>query len=145
MFGMGFTEILAIAVIAILFLGPDKLPQAMIDFARFFRSAKRTLASAKASIEEELHVEDIKREVNSYKDNILDEKAKLTQESGITQLTDEFDAVIDMAGDTPTVQTAPPKPAETPEAAADERASKPEVVTFRKKTKSADDAESKEA
>ncbi|MDQ1267985.1 MAG: hypothetical protein QG560_628, partial [Campylobacterota bacterium] len=26
MFGMGFTEIVVIAIIAILFLGPDKLP-----------------------------------------------------------------------------------------------------------------------
>lgn len=132
MFGMGFTEILVIAVIAILFLGPDKLPQTMIDIARFFRSAKRTLASAKASIEEELHVEDIKREVNSYKDNILDEKAKLTQASGISQLTDEFDTVIDMAGETPSVQSAP---ATETTSKADKHPSKPEVVTFSKKKK----------
>ncbi len=30
MFGMGFTEILMIAVVAIIFLGPDKLPSAMV-------------------------------------------------------------------------------------------------------------------
>ena len=35
MFGMGFTEILIIMVIAILFLGPDKLPGAMVDIAKF--------------------------------------------------------------------------------------------------------------
>ncbi|MHC3995441.1 Sec-independent protein translocase protein TatB [Thiomicrolovo sp. ZZH C-3] len=134
MFGMGFSEILIIAIIAILFLGPDKLPQTMVDIARFFRSAKRTLASAKASIEEELHVDDIKREVNSYKDNLLEEKEKLSQANAFTELTDEFDAVIDMAGDTPKVDAAPQKP--KAEAAPD--AKKPEVVTFSKKKKSAD-------
>jgi sec-independent protein translocase protein TatB len=131
---MGFSEILIIVVIAILFLGPDKLPQTMVDIARFFRSAKRTLASAKASIEEELHVEDIKREVNSYKDNLIDEKEKLTQSSGFSQLTEEFDAVVDMTGDTP----APQKPAEQkPKAESKPAAAKPEVVTFSKKKKSA--------
>ena len=40
MFGFGFTEILIIVVIAILFLGPDKLPSAMVDVAKFFRSVK---------------------------------------------------------------------------------------------------------
>jgi sec-independent protein translocase protein TatB len=139
MFGMGFSEILIIVVIAILFLGPDKLPQTMVDIARFFRSAKRTLASAKASIEEELHVEDIKREVNSYKDNLIDEKEKLTQSSGFSQLTEEFDAVVDMTGDTPAPQKpAEQKPAEQkPKAESKPAAAKPEVVTFSKKKKSA--------
>jgi sec-independent protein translocase protein TatB len=127
MFGMGFTEILLIVVIAILFLGPDKLPQTMIDIARFFRSAKRTLASAKSSIEEELHIEDIKREVDGYKNNLLDEKAKLADLGKVTDLTDEFDAVVDMAGEKP----APSKPKPAPEP----KTSKPEVVTFSKKTK----------
>ena len=130
MFGMGFTEILVIVVIAILFLGPDKLPQTMIDIARFFRSAKRTLASAKSSIEEELHLEDIKREVDGYKNNLLDEKAKLGELANVTQLTDEFDTVVDMADMAP--EAAKPKPVSEPSA------SKPEVVTFSKKKK--DDA-----
>ena len=132
MFGMGFTEILVIVVIAILFLGPDKLPQTMIDIARFFRSAKRTLASAKSSIEEELHLEDIKREVNGYKNNLLDEKAKLGQLADVTELTDEFDAVVDMAD--VSSATVKPKPAAGPSA------SKPEVVTFSKKKKDDDNA-----
>ncbi|MEJ2469130.1 MAG: hypothetical protein P8Y51_08745, partial [Campylobacterales bacterium] len=80
------------------------------------------------------HVEDIKREVNSYKDNLIDEKEKLTQSSGFSQLTEEFDAVVDMTGDTP----APQKPAEQkPKAESKPAAAKPEVVTFSKKKKSA--------
>ena len=138
MFGMGFSEILIIVVIAILFLGPDKLPQTMVDIARFFRSAKRTLASAKASIEEELHVEDIKREVSSYKENLLEEKAKLNQATAFTELTDEFDAVIDMAGETATVHTSAPK---NPKGEAAPEAKKPEVVTFSKKKKSIETSE----
>ena len=52
MFGMGFTEIIIIAVIAILFLGPDKLPETMVQIAKFFKSVKKTVGTAKESIEQ---------------------------------------------------------------------------------------------
>lgn len=132
MFGMGFTEIMVIAVIAILFLGPDKLPQTMVDIARFFRSAKRTIASAKESIEEELHMDDIKHEVNSYKSELLEGKQKLTKMSSLDPLTDEFDTIIDMTEDqsTPAASTAP-----TPQEQAPKNNAKPDIVTFSKKKK----------
>ncbi|MCD8476704.1 MAG: twin-arginine translocase TatA/TatE family subunit [Sulfurospirillum sp.] len=41
MFGLGFSEILVIAIIAILFLGPEKLPDAMVKGAKFFKSFKK--------------------------------------------------------------------------------------------------------
>ena len=43
MFGMGFTEILVVIVIAILFLGPDKLPTAMVEVAKFIKGIKKEL------------------------------------------------------------------------------------------------------
>lgn len=132
MFGMGFTEIMVIAVIAILFLGPDKLPQTMIDIARFFRSAKRTIASAKESIEEELHMDDIKHEVNSYKNELLEGKQKLAKMSSLDPLTEEFDTIIDMTEDQDTpAASAEPLPQET----TPKKSAKPEVVTFSKKKK----------
>lgn len=71
MFGMGFTEILLIAVIAILFLGPDKLPGTMVEIAKFFRSVKNTVSSVKDSFEEELNVTGIKQEALAYKEELL--------------------------------------------------------------------------
>jgi len=68
---MGFTEILLIAVIAILFLGPDKLPSTMIEIAKFFRSVKNTIGSVKDSLEEEMHVDTIKKEALAYKKELL--------------------------------------------------------------------------
>jgi len=62
MFGMGFTEMLLIAVIAVLFLGPDKLPSAMVEIAKLFRSVKSTIGSVKDSLEEEMNVAGIKQE-----------------------------------------------------------------------------------
>lgn len=70
MFGMGFTEILVIAVIAILFLGPDKLPSTMVEIAKFFRSMKSTIGTMKSTIEEEMNVADIKQEALAYKQEL---------------------------------------------------------------------------
>ncbi|MCB4759011.1 MAG: Sec-independent protein translocase protein TatB [Sulfurovum sp.] len=70
MFGIGFTEILLIAIIAILFLGPDKLPEAMVQIAKFFKSIKKTINEAKSSLEEEMRIADLKEEALSYKQKL---------------------------------------------------------------------------
>ncbi len=67
MFGMGFTEILFVAVIAIIFLGPDKLPEAMVQIAKFFNSFKKTVSDAKSTFEQEIHINELKEEALSYK------------------------------------------------------------------------------
>ena len=67
MFGIGFTELMLIAIVAILFLGPDKLPQTLVDIAKFFKSVKRTINDAKNSFEEEIRVADLKKEALEYK------------------------------------------------------------------------------
>ncbi|MBD3789375.1 MAG: Sec-independent protein translocase subunit TatB [Campylobacterales bacterium] len=67
MFGIGFTELLMIAIIAILFLGPDKLPETMVQIAKFIRTIQRTISDAKSSLEEEMKIADLKEEAMSYK------------------------------------------------------------------------------
>jgi len=67
MFGMGFTEILLIAVVGILFLGPDKLPGAMVEIAKFIKGAKKAITSAKESLDTELNIAELKEEALSYK------------------------------------------------------------------------------
>ncbi len=77
MFGMGLSEIFFIVVIAILFLGPDKLPDAMVQIAKFFRSIKRTVNDAKTSLEEELKISELKEEAFKYKKQLDEATAKL--------------------------------------------------------------------
>ena len=67
MFGIGFTELILIAIVAIIFLGPDKLPQAMIDVAKFIKSVKKAVSDAKGSLEEEMKIADLKEEALNYK------------------------------------------------------------------------------
>ncbi len=113
MFGMGFAEILIIGVIAILFLGPDKLPETMVQIAKFFKSVKTTVASAKSSIEEELHLEEIKKEANSYKQQLTDATSEIQKTTGLTDLNDEIQDIksgINTDDDTPAEPSAPAAP-----------------------------------
>ena len=99
MFGMGFTEILIILVIAILFLGPDKLPTAMIEIAKFFRNVKKTVGNVKESLEEEMNVSEIKKEALAYKKELLETQNKISKATDTTRitssLTDLGDSLLD--------------------------------------------------
>ena len=122
---MGFTEILIIAVIAILFMGPDKLPGAMVEIAKFFRTVKKTVGSVKDTLEEEMNVSEIKQEALAYKKELLDASDKLNKAADIkgniaAELTNLND---DILGDD-TIEDDTPK-----------AAPKPEKVTFEKKPK----------
>lgn len=84
MFGMGFMEIFLIAVIAIIALGPDKLPDAMVQVARFFKKFKSGIEDAKSTLDNELNISDMKAEANKFKAQIEDAKSTVTN-------FDEFD------------------------------------------------------
>lgn len=74
MFGMGIGEILVIAIIAIIFLGPEKLPEAMVKGAKFFKSFKNSINDVKSSFEQEMKIQELKDEALTYKKK-LDEAA----------------------------------------------------------------------
>ena len=74
MFGMGIGEILLIAIIAIIFLGPEKLPDAMVKGAKFFKSFKNSINDVKSSFEQEMKIQELKDEALTYKKK-LDEAA----------------------------------------------------------------------
>jgi sec-independent protein translocase protein TatB len=77
MFGIGFTELLLIAIIAILFLGPDKLPDALVEMAKFIKSVKKTIGDAKSSLEEEMKIADLKEEALNYKRQLTEATEEL--------------------------------------------------------------------
>ena len=125
MFGMGFTEIMIIAVIAILFMGPDKLPGAMVEIAKFFRTVKKTVGDVKDSLEEEMNVSEIKQEALAYKKELLDAGDNLKKATDIkgSIASGLSDLNADILGDDDMEDEAP------------KAASKPDKVTFEKKPK----------
>ena len=53
-FDIGPLELVALAVIALLVLGPDKLPRYAADAARMLRQVRRMASDAKAEVSREL-------------------------------------------------------------------------------------------
>jgi len=107
MFGIGFTELVLISIIAILFLGPDKLPGALVEMGKFIKSVKKTIGEAKSSLEEEMKISDLKEEALSYKKQLTDATDELKGFKNLS-LDDDFDDLsYDKASsaDFPTSQT----------------------------------------
>lgn len=65
---MSFGEIIVILVVAILILGPEKLPEAIVQIAKILKALKRNIDDAKSSIEKEIRINELQEEAKKYKD-----------------------------------------------------------------------------
>jgi len=84
MFGMGFMEIFLILVIAIIALGPEKLPSAAVDIAKFFKKIKGGIDEAKSTIDDELNLSSLKSEAQKIRSSVnIDRLAALEFEDTI--------------------------------------------------------------
>jgi len=77
MFGMGFTEILLIALVAIVVLGPEKLPTTMVQIAKFINKLKAGISDAKATLDNELNITEMKEEASKFKSQLEETKTSL--------------------------------------------------------------------
>ncbi len=100
MFGIGPLEFIIIGIIAVVFIGPDRLPDAMRKFGKLFVQVRRHANDVKSSLQEVIH--DAERELELEK--IRELQAKL-QAANPTQM---LEAVIN-----PT--TPPPHELGTPD------------------------------
>ena len=81
MFGFGIGEILLIAIVAVIALGPEKLPDAMVKIAKTFNSIKKGLNDAKTTLDNELNIAELKDEANKFKAQIEETKSSLSIEN----------------------------------------------------------------
>mgnify|MGYP003422997348 CR=1 FL=1 len=65
MFDVGFSEILLIAVVALVVLGPERLPKAARFTGLWVRRARSQWDSVKTEFEREMAAEDLKRSIDS--------------------------------------------------------------------------------
>jgi sec-independent protein translocase protein TatB len=91
MFGMSLTEIMIIAIIAIMFLGPDKLPDAMVKIAKFFKSFKSSVNEVKDTFTQEVHLQELKDEANAYKQSLTELESNLNIENTLKDVKDDID------------------------------------------------------
>jgi sec-independent protein translocase protein TatB len=101
-FGLGFWELIVIAVVALLFVGPDKLPEATRKISKGIRDFRRQTRELQKTLNEDHELGTAVRELKS----------------ALRGVGDEFDPIKPRpprAGPSPTEPPSPPPTPEIPE------------------------------
>ncbi|MDC0603307.1 Sec-independent protein translocase protein TatB [Aliiglaciecola sp.] len=83
MFDIGFLEIFVVGVLALLVLGPERLPGAMRSVAKTFRSVRGMASGFKQEMEEQLRVHE------------LHENLKKAEEQNMQNLSPDLQKAVD--------------------------------------------------
>jgi len=81
MFDIGFGELLLIAVVALVVLGPERLPRAARFAGLWVRRARAQWHSVKAELERELEAEELKRRLQETQASLRQAEATLREEA----------------------------------------------------------------
>lgn len=90
MFDIGFSELLLIAVVALVVLGPERLPKAARFAGLWVRRARNQWDSVKQELERELHAEEIKRNLQDVRQSMQQTETELRDQA--RQVRDGADA-----------------------------------------------------
>lgn len=102
MFGIGMPELLVIAVIALLVVGPKKLPDLAKALGKGLSEFRKVTEEATDTIKETLKADDIKKDMNDIKDSLLSGKGE--------EKSAPVPPEASSPADTSTAKTADPKP-----------------------------------
>ncbi len=91
MFDIGFGELLLIAVVALVVLGPERLPKAARFAGLWVRRARNQWDSVKQELERELQAEELQRNLHNVRQSVQQAERELRE--GATQLHGEVDAL----------------------------------------------------
>lgn len=79
MFDIGFFELLVVGVVALLVLGPERLPKAARTCGLWMGHVRRSLNSIQSEIREELRMEELKRSTEIEKSQLARELDEMRQ------------------------------------------------------------------
>jgi len=77
MFDIGFSELLVIAVVALIVLGPERLPKAARFAGLWVRRARQQWYSVKSEFENELAADELKRSLRETQESLRPAEAQL--------------------------------------------------------------------
>jgi len=110
-FDIGFSELLVIAVVALVVLGPERLPKAARFAGLWVRRARNQWDSVKQELERELQAEEIKRQMQDVRQGMQDTENQL-RASGEAIRREAQEA--QQQGDTLAQEVRAPAPADLP-------------------------------
>ncbi len=119
MFDVGFTELLLLAVIGLLVLGPERLPKVARTLGGLTRKARSSWLNLKRSIDAEINAEELKKPMQKMRDEVrsavdgVDQQLKKTTgevRSAVDGADRQLKKTGDEVNDSLTGKTSAPKP-----------------------------------
>jgi sec-independent protein translocase protein TatB len=106
MFDIGFSELLVIGVVALIVLGPEKLPRLARTVGHLAGRLQRYVADVKADINREIELEELRKMRDSMQQAASSFESSVQTELNKTQteLNKSVEAVV---GDPPAVESKP--------------------------------------
>lgn len=112
MFDIGFSELLVVAVVALLVLGPERLPKAARFTGLWVRRARAQWYSVKSELENELADEELRRSLRQTQDELRQARDRLRASGDLVQR--EFAQMDASATEPPTAPREPGSDATAP-------------------------------
>ncbi len=106
MFDIGFLELLVIAVIALIVLGPERLPVAIKVVAVWIGRLRRSFQSIRQEIEKEINADEIRREIHNESVMAELKKTRDSLQKEVDGLNQQIDAVAESSPPSEHRQTA---------------------------------------
>jgi len=97
MFDIGFSELLVIAIVALIVLGPERLPKAARFAGLWVRRARAQWYSVKDELERELAADELKRNLQDAKDAMRETEQRIRDSARETE--QQFEEVRQAARD----------------------------------------------
>jgi sec-independent protein translocase protein TatB len=110
MFDIGFSELLVIAVVALIVIGPERLPKVARTLGHLFGRMQRYVNDVKADIAREMELDELKKMQSSMEDAARSFQSSVSKEMSdaegeLNKLTQDAEAEVGAhAGDTPAQQ-----------------------------------------
>ena len=138
MFDMGFTEMMLIGIVALIVIGPERLPGVARTAGKYFGRLKRFMTSVKADVEQELRADELReilaqqqKELDKLKHNITDAGREIEKQVDVVgDAGAEIAAGLDQQGSEPATRSTAESTADTPQEspAETEPAAEPEKI-----------------
>ncbi len=118
MFDVSFSELMVVGVVALIVIGPERLPRVARTAGHLLGRLQRYVNTVKSDINREMHVEDLKRFQERVKADFTSIESSVTSEvASLDKAVADFEAEIKPAPDA--AIAVPPAPISGPASVAD--------------------------
>jgi len=116
MFDIGFSELIVIGVVALIVIGPERLPKVARTAGHLYGRMQRYVSSVKSDISQEIEIDELRRAGQQFKQSVESTVTDVQQQATVVDdyLRDEATGISQSAASTDALEPMPP-PSEAPQ------------------------------